>query len=144
MNIRDVMTPGVKEVGPDTSLREAAECMKELNIGLLPVCSDEHLVGVLTDRDITVRAVAEGCDPNHARVGQIMTSGIHFCFDDDGINEAARIMEEHQVRRLIVCDRKQRAVGIVSLGDIATRVHDERLSGEILQGVSEMWHPMAG
>lgn len=144
MRIRDVMTRTVEDVRPQTSLKEAAERMKLLDVGLLPVCAEERVVGVLTDRDITVRAVAQGSDPNRSRVGDVMTPQIHFCFEDDDLDQAARIMEAHQIRRLIVCDRSQRAVGIVSLGDIATRGQDDRLSGAILQGVSEMCHPMAG
>lgn len=144
MLVRHVMTRTVEEIESKTTLRDAATRMRSLDVGVLPVCDGKRLVGILTDRDIAIRAVAEGCNPNEARVGEAMTCGIHFCFDDDEISEAARIMEENQIRRLLVCDRENHAVGIISLGDIATRAQNDRLSGEILQGVCELAHPMAG
>src|SRR6266540_3362426 len=100
MQVKDVMTRGVECVGPDATLREAARKMRDLDVGPLPVCENDRLVGILTDRDITVRAVAEGHDPADSRVRDIMTHGIDYCFDDDDVTEAAWHMETKQIRRL--------------------------------------------
>jgi CBS domain-containing protein len=111
--------------------------MRELNVGSLPVVEENHkLVGVVTDRDITVRATAEASDPNATAVRDIMTPQVTFCFDDQNVVDAAHLMEEKQIRRLIVLDRLQHLVGIVSLGDLAVKNPDERLITEALEGVS--------
>src|SRR5215510_1166963 len=102
MKVKDVMTRGAECVGPDATLQEAARKMKGLDVGPLPVCDHDRLVGMLTDRDITVRAVAEGKDPRSARVRDAMTEGISYCFEDDDVDDAAKLMREKQVRRLVV------------------------------------------
>jgi CBS domain-containing protein len=141
MQVSDIMTRGCECIAPDASLQEAARKMRDLNVGPLPVCSDkERLVGILTDRDIAVRAIAEGLDPRIARVDQVMTPGIVFCFEDQDIEEAAQIMEEKQIRRLVVLNRNKRMVGIVSLGDLAVAANDENLAGEALECISEPVH----
>ena len=99
------------------------------------------MVGMVTDRDITVRGVAQGCDPRTARVREVMTPDVIYCFDDEDVNEVAKKMEEKQVRRLPVLNRNKRLVGIVSLGDLAVRGGREKLAGEILGRVSEPGHP---
>ena len=137
MLLKDVMTKGLEEIGPQTTLQEAAQKMKSNDIGALPVCENDHLLGMITDRDIAIRAVAAGKDPGKTCVREAMTSGAVWCYDDDDVREAARIMEEKQIRRLMVFDHNKRAVGIVSLGDLATRLGDDRLSGEALQQVSQ-------
>jgi CBS domain-containing protein len=138
MQVKEVMTRGVECVRPNASLEEAARRMRDMDVGALPVCGDnDRLVGMITDRDITVRAVAEGHDARMARVQDIMTPDINYCFEDQGVREAAHIMKEHQVRRLVVLNRDKRLVGIVSLGDLAVLTGDEELSGEILERVSE-------
>ena len=109
----------------------------------LPVCENDKLLGMLTDRDIAVRAVATGCDPRRTPVCDVMTPGPVWCYEDDDIREAARIMEEKQIRRLLVLDRNKHAVGIVSLGDIATRIGNDHLSGDVLQQVSQPSQPHA-
>jgi CBS domain-containing protein len=141
MKLKDVMTPGVREISPDASLRDAARQMKELNVGALPVCDGERIVGMLTDRDIAIRAVAEGCDPDATRASEVMSPGVVWCSEDDDVREAARLMEKRQIRRLLVMDRNKKAIGIVSLGDLATRHHDDKLSGQVLEGVSEPSKP---
>src|SRR5437764_6114264 len=100
MLLKDVMTKTVEEIGPQTSLKDAAAKMKSLDIGALPVCENDKLVGMLTDRDIAVRAVADGKDPTQTRVCDAMTSGAFWCYEDDDVRDAARIMEERQIRRL--------------------------------------------
>jgi CBS domain-containing protein len=140
MLLRDVMTRHVEVIHPDATLREAAQKMKTLDVGPVPVCDGERLVGMLTDRDITIRATAEGRDPNSTRARDVMTPEITYCFEDQDVREAARIMEERQIRRLVVLNRDKRLVGIVSLGDLATQTGDEELDSselsETLSGVS--------
>ncbi len=111
--------------------------MKELDIGMLPVCDADRLVGTITDRDLAIRAVAGGRDPGTTKVGEMMTPNLVYCFEDQPIEEACRIMEQHQVRRLPVLNAEKRLVGIISLGDIAVRIRSEMLGGEVLEEVSK-------
>ena len=119
MQLRDVMTRGVQVIHPDATLAEAAEKMKSLDIGPLPVCDGEKLVGMITDRDLATRAISAGKDPNATRVHEVMTEGVRYCFEDDDIKTAAEIMGQAQIRRLPILSRNKRLVGIVSLGDLA-------------------------
>jgi len=138
MQISELMTRGVECARPRDSIARAAERMRELNVGALPVCGDnDKLVGMITDRDITVRATAGACDPCGTCVGDVMTQHIITCFEDQDATEAVALMEEHLVRRLAVLDRNKRLVGIVSLGDLAVKSGDEELSYEALEQVSE-------
>lgn len=137
MLIRDVMTHNVECIDPDASLKKAADMMRSLDLGALPVCENDRLTGIITDRDITIRAVASGLDPTQAKVSDCMTEHFVCCFDYEDVMDAAKAMEDNQIRRLPVLDQNKRLVGIVSLGDIAVRVHDEQLSGEVLERVSE-------
>jgi CBS domain-containing protein len=138
MLIREVMTSPVEVIHPDAPLQEAAQKMMDLDVGPLPVCDGDRLVGMLTDRDITIRATARGCDPKTTPVRAAMTPELVYCFDDRDVREAARLMENHQIRRLPVVDRNKRLVGIVSLGDISVRATQEpHLDEEILEEVSE-------
>jgi CBS domain-containing protein len=138
MKIREVMTKGVECLKPADNLAYAAERMRKLDVGSLPVCGDEDkLVGMITDRDITIRATASACDANTTPVRDVMTPNIVYCFEDQSVEDAATIMEGKQIRRLVVLNRDKRLVGIVSLGDLAVRAADDRLSGEALERVSE-------
>jgi CBS domain-containing protein len=137
MQVKEVMTKGAECVGPDTTLQEAARKMRDLDVGPLPVCDNDRLAGMLTDRDIVVRAVAEGRDPRTAKVRDAMSEGISYCYEDDAVADAARLMREKQVRRLVVLNRDKRLVGIVSLGDLAVETGDERLAGKTLERVSQ-------
>lgn len=137
MKISEIMTAKFEMIDSTNSLREAAQQMKSLNVGFLPVKEGTMLIGVVTDRDIVVRALAEGLNPDSTQVKDIVSSEIVYCYEDDNIEDAARLMEEHQVRRLIVTDHDRTPVGIVSLGDIAVRTGQERLSGEALEQISE-------
>jgi CBS domain-containing protein len=136
MQIRKIMTREPVVIGPDMVLKEAAERMRELDSGVMPVGQNDRLVGMLTDRDITIRATAAGKDPDETRVEEVMTPEVVYCFDDDDAVAAANIMEEHQLRRLIVLNRDKRLVGILSLGDLAVHTTDERLAGEVAEAVS--------
>jgi CBS domain-containing protein len=137
MKIQEIMTPKVKIARPNESLQCAARAMRSLNVGALPVCDGERLVGMVTDRDITVRAVAEGTDPTHAPVSESMTPDVVYCFQDQDAHEVERMMQEKQIRRLPVLDRAKQLVGIVSLGDLATKTHEPQMVGETLERVSE-------
>jgi CBS domain-containing protein len=141
MKVQEIETEHPEVIHPDCTLIEAAQRMKELDVGVLPVCDGERIVGMLTDRDITVRGIAEGCNPHLARVKQVMTREVVFCFEDQDVEQVAKFMEEKQIRRLPVLDRNKRLVGIISLGDIAVRTKDDRLAGEVLERVSEKAEP---
>jgi len=138
MQVKQVMTRGVECVSPSATLQDAACKMKQLDVGPLPVCGDnDRLVGMLTDRDITVRAVAEGLDPRKAQVRDVMTPNIIYCFEDQDVDEAARLMKDNQIRRLVVLNQDKRLTGIVSLGDLAVDTRDNYLAGQTLEAVSE-------
>jgi len=137
MQLKDIMTPNPKCISPEDSLQDAARMMRNLDVGPLPVCDNDRLAGMITDRDIVINAVAEGRNPQTTKVREAMTGDILYCFEDQDLEEAARMMQEHQVRRLVVLNRNKRMVGIVSLGDLATETGDARKSGEVLQDVSE-------
>lgn len=137
MKISEILTPDPECVTPRTTLAQVAQKMKTLDVGMLPVCEDDRLIGTITDRDITVRAVAASYHPSTTTVREAMTREMVYCFDDEDIAEAALLMESRQVRRLPVINRDKRLVGIISLGDLAVRTHRERLVGEVLVGISE-------
>jgi CBS domain-containing protein len=137
MRVKEVMTSEVAVIDADCMLYEAAARMKSLDIGPLPVCQNGRLVGMLTDRDITVRATAEGEDPKVIRVRDIMTPEVHYCCEDDLVSEAVLIMQEHQIRRLLVLNHDRELVGVVTLGDLAVQTQDDLLAGQTLEQVSE-------
>src|SRR5262245_3844271 len=129
MQVSDVMTRDAECTRPEATLQEAAERMKIVDVGSLPVCDDNHLVGVLTDRDIIVRSVAGGHDPCSDRVREVMTPEVHYCFEDADVADAAELMREKQVGQLPVLSRDKRLVGIVALGDLAAEDTGEPMTG---------------
>jgi CBS domain-containing protein len=135
MKIREAMTRDVRMVRPDQTIREAAHLMAELDIGALPVEDGDRLVGMITDRDIAVRAVAEGRGAD-TMVREVMTNEVKYCFDDQDIEEVTRNMGEQRLRRLPVVDRNKRLVGILSLGDLARDEDVQDEAGEALGGIS--------
>ena len=137
MLVKEIMTPNVEVVSPGDTLEHAARRMEELDIGPLPVCEGKRVVGMLTDRDIAVRATAAGCDPKTTLVVDAMTQDIFCCYADQDVQDAAKLMEEKQVRRLVVLSRGDELVGIVSLGDLATEAGDQGQPGEVLKKISE-------
>ena len=141
MQLKDVMTRDVEVVHPDATLQEAARMMRALDVGPLPVCDGERVVGMLTDRDITVRATAEGRDPTTTKVREAMTPEVVSVREDQDVEEAARLMRERQLRRLLVMGPDGHVVGIVALGDLAVETGDERRVGEVLEGISEPSEP---
>lgn len=136
MQLREVMTPRPEYVSPETPIGEVATMMKAKNIGILLVADHDRLIGAVTDRDIVVRGIAEGWDPRTAKTEDIMTSRALYCFDDQDIREAARLMEEKHVRRLAVLNRHKKLVGIVSLGDLALKSDDETIPAQVMRSVA--------
>lgn len=140
LKVKEIMTPGVETIISNLSVKDAAMKMQELNVGILPVVENDHVTGMLTDRDIMLRVVAEDIDPMSTSVGEIMTREIISCQEDSSVEEAARIMEDHKVRRLLIKDSSGMMTGIVSLGDIATHVGGN-LAGEVLEEVAHPSQP---
>jgi CBS domain-containing protein len=134
MRIRDVMTSKVETITPEAKLQEAARQMADKGLGFLPVGDGERLVGMITDRDIAVRSVAEGKSALQTKVRDVMTKDVLYCFDDEDTDHIADNMANLQIRRLPVVNRDKRLVGVVSLADIALK-HDAHLAGEALEGV---------
>lgn len=135
MLVHEVMSTDVQLINPDQPIREAARIMAAIDAGALPVGENDRLVGMLTDRDIAVRAVAAGMSPD-TPVRQVMTEDIEYCFEDDDVDVASDTMADTKVRRLPVLNAQKRLVGIVSLGDIAV-VDGPDHAGQALCGISE-------
>ncbi|MBA2446743.1 MAG: CBS domain-containing protein [Chloroflexi bacterium] len=135
--VRDVMTRKPEVVSPDAKIAEVARKMRDLDVGALPVCDGERLLGMVTDRDISVRVTAEGKDPNETPVRQAMSAELTWVFEDETARSAATIMSQRQIRRLPVMDRNDKLVGIVALGDVARELGDDTLSGETLEQISK-------
>jgi CBS domain-containing protein len=136
MHLKEIMTSPVETITPGTSLAGAAKKMLALGIGVLPVSNGQKVVGIVSDRDIIVRAVAKGLDPERTEVGEIMTKDVHSCASGDDVAQACALMEKKQVRRLLVTDGNDLPIGIVSLGDIALHLRGEQ-SGQVLKQVSQ-------
>jgi CBS domain-containing protein len=141
MELRDIMTRNVEVVNGNASLKEAATKMKNLDVGLIPVCDGDRLKGLLTDRDITIRATANGRDPSKTKVNEVMSTDIAYCLEDQAVDEAVILMEARQIRRLPILNQDKQLVGIVSLADIAVHVGDRDLTGETLEEISEPAEP---
>ena len=139
MTIQDVMTPHVETIGPDASIKECAQKMKSLDVGVMPVAEGGQIIGMLTDRDMAIRATAEGRGPG-TKVREVMTRDVEYCLLDQDIEEAARLMQEKQIRRVVVMDHDRNLAGILSLGDLAVDVGG-KVSEETLERVSEPSKP---
>jgi CBS domain-containing protein len=137
MRVRDIMSQDVESISPEESVQAAACKMRDLDVGPLPVCDGQRIAGMITDRDIATRAVAEGRNPETTQVRDVMTEDLVFCFEDQNIDEAARLMKDRQVRRVLVLNENKQLVGIVTLGDLATQMADESSAGETLSAISE-------
>jgi CBS domain-containing protein len=141
MLIKDVMTRHVECVSPEDTLQAAARKMRDLDVGPMPVCGpDGKLAGMVTDRDITVRATAEGKDPKACKVREAMTPDVVYVYEDQDTGEAVRQMKERQIRRVLVLNRDKKLSGIVSLGDLSVDA-DRRQAGDVLKDVSEPAEP---
>jgi len=139
MKVSEAMTRDVRVANPNETIRDAARMMAEINAGSLPVGENDRLVGVITDRDIAVRAVAEGKAPT-TKVRDIMSPEVLYCFDDQDLDDVARNMGDVKVRRLPVVNRDKRLVGIISLGDLACH-EDLETAGDTVAQVSQPGGP---
>lgn len=135
MKIRDIMTEEVRTISPENTIQDAARLMASLDTGALLINENDRLIGMITDRDIALRAVAKNLD-NETPVGTIMSPDIHYCFEDEDIMHVAENMAGIQMRRLPVLNREKRLVGVVSLGNIA-RSKNRNASATVLQGVAQ-------
>jgi CBS domain-containing protein len=135
MKVSEVMTRDVQLIEPTQSIREAARLMAEMDAGIVPVREGDRLVGMITDRDIAVRAVAEGKGPD-TPIREVMTDDVKYCYEDDDTGDVARNMADIQVRRLPVLTREKRLVGIISLGDMTMSDGSSRV-GEAVAGISQ-------
>lgn len=134
--LKDLMNRDVKVISPDATLAEAARQMRDGDFGMMPVGENDRLIGTISDRDITIRAVADGKDAG-TKVREVMSEGVAWAYEDDTVERAAQIMSKHQVRRLPVVNRDKRLVGIVALGDFAVESSDIRPAAEALSEISQ-------
>ena len=143
MKVAHVMSSNVECTRPDAPVQQAAEQMRTLDVGSLPVCHQGRLVGMVTDRDIVVRSVCEGHDPESDHVEDVMTPDVVCCYEDDELDAAAELMKEKQIRRLPVLNREKQLVGIISLGDLAIEPGEDQLAEDALEAISEHTSPSA-
>ena len=134
--VKDLMSTDVKVISPDATIREAAQQMLSGNFGMLPVAEDDRMIGAVSDRDITIRAVADGKDGS-TKVRDVMSAGVIWAYEEDTIDAAAELMSKHQIRRLPVVNVDKRLVGIVALGDFAVVKSDITTAGEALSEISK-------
>lgn len=140
MKVKDVMRPKADVIHFDHSLTEAAKMMAKGDYGCLPVEKADKMVGMITDRDITIRAVAQGLNPSTTQVQQCMSEGINYCFDDEDIAVVGQKMISNKIRRMPVVNKSKKLIGMVSLGDIANKAQNKNLSHDILSHVSQVSH----
>jgi len=138
MLVKKIMTRKLESILPTASLREAAQKMRDLKLGSLPVAEDGILIGMITDRDICCRGVADGFDPVTTAVSEVMSRDIWFCFGDDNVTDAVQQMEQHHIRRLAVLNRDKTMAGFLSVDDLAHYSH--QLAGEVLNSVQPAQH----
>ncbi len=134
--LKDLMSPDVQFVSPDMRIEEAARKMRDGDFGMLPVAENDHMIGAISDRDIVVRAIAKGLGVD-TKVRDVMSDGIAWAYEDDSVEQAAKIMSERQVRRLPVVNRAKRLVGIVALGDFAVQSAEIRPAAQALTEISK-------
>lgn len=135
MKVKDMMHKGVECVSPDTAINAIAKKMRDLDVGAIPVASNGELVGMVTDRDITIRCVADDETMSKIKAKDVMTSGVVYCRDTEDVEDAVRIMEGKQIRRLPVLDEAMKMVGMVSLGDVSHALPRD-ITGEVTKAVS--------
>ena len=134
--LKDLMSRDVKVINPDMTIAEAAQRMRDGDFGMLPVGEDDRMIGTISDRDIAIRAIAEGKDAD-TKVRDVMSEGIAWAYEDDSVEKAALIMSERQVRRLPVVNRNKRLVGIVALGDFAVESSEIKPAAKALSEISK-------
>ena len=137
MQAKDIMTNHPEIISPDTTLNEAAAKMKSQDIGFLPIGENDRLIGAVTDRDIVIRGLAAGKNADKTTVKEIMTDKIQYCLETDNLDKVAEMMGNSKIRRIAVLNAEKRIVGIISLGDVATKSQDAKLTGKVTADVSE-------
>lgn len=137
MLAKEVMSKKPEFLSPNATLKQAADQMRTHDYGFIPIGENDRLIGAITDRDITIRAIAEGKDPNKTTVRDVMSKGIYYCFETDNLEKVAQQMEKLQVRRLVVLSKDKRLIGVISLGDIATKCHNPKLCSELTEKISK-------
>ena len=135
MKVREIMTSNVECVGPDTLVHELADKMKTLDVGFVPICDNDRIVGTVTDRDIVIRGIAGGKDLASTKAREIMSNEVFWCFEDQDVRSVARLMSEKEVRRMLILNKNKRLVGVVSIGDISKVEHTE--TGKALRDIAE-------
>lgn len=139
--LKEIMTPNVEVIAPKSTVQEVAKKMKDLNVGAIPVYDGNKLFGMITDRDLVIRVLADGRDPKTVLVSDAMSTEVVFCFEDEDIERASQLMAQHQIRRLPILSSTKTLVGIVALGDVAVHGKNPETSGDVLQQVSTPAHP---
>ena len=134
--VKDLMSRDVQVIGANETIKEAAQQMKKGNFGMMPVGENDRMIGAISDRDIVLRAVADGKDGN-TTVREVMSEGIFWAFEDESLDKAAKLMSEHQIRRLPVVNAEKRLVGILALGDFAVETAEIEAAGEALSKISK-------
>jgi CBS domain-containing protein len=137
MKVSEIMSRNVECIQSGTSIKEAAKKMRALDVGFLPVSDGDKPVGTLTDRDITIRHVADGQNPYRVKARDIMTPNIFYCYQDQDVEEVAKFMQDHEVRRVLIYDRREHLAGVVSLGDLSKAAGEQGLAGETLKDIAE-------
>lgn len=140
MKCNEIMTKEPSCCVPTDTVFEAAQLMKSENVGSIPIVKDKdtnRLEGIVTDRDLAIKVVAEGLDPKSTRVQEVMTTGVVSCRPDDNVNEALALMEQHQVRRIPIVDSSDSLVGIIAQADIATRMEAPKKTAEVVESISQ-------
>jgi CBS domain-containing protein len=136
MQAKEIMTPMVECISPEAGIEDVARKMKSLDVGFLPVCHDDRLVGTLTDRDIVVRGIAEGKDLKSVKVSELLTHDVFWCYEDQTADEVAEYMSEKKIRRVLVLNGEKRLVGVISIGDLAKSGEAEKV-GETTKEIAE-------
>jgi CBS domain-containing protein len=140
MRAKEVMTSPAEMIGPDDTISQAAEKMKSSDVGVLPVVRGDQVVGMITDRDIVLRVIAEKLDPQVTSVEQTMSCEPVYCSENDDVQVAAKMMEARQIRRLLVMGPDKTLTGILSIADIACKTADEHMTYELMERVCESVH----
>ena len=135
MKVREIMTTNVECVAPDIGVLELAGKMKTLDVGFIPICENDRLVGTVTDRDIVIRGIASGKNISTCKARDLMTKDIFWCFEDQDVKDVAKRMSEKEVRRMLILNKEKRLVGVVSIGDVSKV--EEKESGKALKGITD-------
>ncbi len=135
--LKEIMTRNVVTVEPTTSLRDVARMMDEQSIGMLPVSENQRIIGTITDRDIVIRVVATGGDVNNLTARHAMSEGVETLYEDDSVDDAARVMGDKQIRRLVILNSRKEVAGMVAMADLATHVRSSDTVHKAIGGVSE-------